>query len=595
MPVLTVRNHSFSNVDSIKTVHMHLDLEVDFRNRELRGKAVLDIENPHQCPYLILDTRQLIISRVLLEDSAETAWSLGPEKETFGQALVIQIEKNTRKVAVYYKTDPDAEALMWLKPEQTAGGKHPFLFTQSQAILARTWMPCMDLPSVRCTYTARIRCDKRYLALMSAENPSANNGQGVYEFRMEQPVPSYLMALAVGDISFRKIDDKCGVYAEPEMLEKAYNEFVSLPSMIGSAEKLYGKYEWGRYDLLVLPPSFPFGGMENPRLTFVTPTIISGDRSLVALVAHELAHSWSGNLVTNASWEDFWLNEGFTVYFEERIMEEVYGKDYADMLACISYWELQTTLKDFMISAPGDTKLKLNLTGRNPDDGVSDIAYVKGSLFLKYLEHLYGRKAWDIFLKSYFSAYKWKTITTEEFLEYLRQNLIEKYPGKNPDLKEWVYGIGLPESCPSIQSAQFVRVGSMADRLNTIKDPGSLDTAGFTTHHWLHLLRNLQPDSVQNLMGALDSMYGFSKSGNSEILCDWFLLSVRTGYQPAYPYLKQFLQSVGRRKFLKPLYEELSATDEGLKFAKEVYQEARESYHAVSRNTIEQILSIRKQ
>lgn len=592
MPDLIVRNHSFSNYDSVTLKHIYLSLNVDFEKKKLQGKAVLHINNASGCAFLILDTRQLTIEKVLLEDSVSTAWSLGKEQPHVGQALVISIAANTRKVAVYYHTDPAAEALMWLEPEQTFGKKHPFMFTQSQAILARTWVPCMDAPAVKFTYSADITCEQQYLPLMSAANNFEKNKEGKYHFEMPQPIPSYLMALAVGNISFKSLGDNCGVFAEPEMLDKAAFEFSDLSRMIAGASELYGEYAWGRYDILVLPPSFPFGGMENPRLTFATPTIIAGDKSLVSLVAHELAHSWSGNLVTNATWDDFWLNEGFTVYFEERIMEKLYGVKYADMLSEISLEELHVTLEDLMSTAPGDTKLKLNLKGRNPDDGVSDIAYIKGSLFLRMLELEFGRKTWDVFLKGYFDHFKWKTVTTEQFLDYLQLNLLKVYPRKKINYQEWIYEIGLPKNCPKINSTELSRVKNMAADVNGHKDVRYIDTSGFTTHHWLHLLRNLEADSIDSIMTEIDSLYHLSQSHNAEIQCDWYILAIDNNYKPALPFMEEYLVSVGRRKFLKPIYEHLAATPEGLDLGRNIFFRAEKGYHAVSRNTIKEILKM---
>lgn len=590
MPVLSVKNHSFSNYDSITLKHMYLSLKVDFDQRILKGKAVLEIDNHSNCHYLILDTRQLVIDDVLLDDSVSAAWSLGEEVPIVGRALVIELGPKTRKVAVYYETRKDAEALMWLSPEQTLGKKHPFMFTQSQAILARTWVPCMDVPAVRYTYSADIECDKAYLPLMSASNNFKKNTTGKYHFEMPQPIPSYLMALAVGNIEFQSLSANSGVFAEPEMLKKASAEFSELPAMIDAAGKLYGEYAWGRYDVLVLPPSFPFGGMENPRLTFATPTVIAGDKSLVSLVAHELAHSWSGNLVTNRTWEDFWLNEGFTVYFEDRIMEAVYGKSYADMLMALSVGELNHTLETLMKDGPGDTKLKLNLKNRNPDDGVSDIAYVKGAMFLKYLEGLYGRKVFDDFLNAYFNHFKWQTVTTEEFIEYFK-NHMSKWPKIKPELDAWIYEVGLPASCPKIVSAELNRVEVMANSINTEKSLKALDTANFTTQHWMHLLRHLEADSIKDLMPEMDKAYQLSASTNSEIQCDWYLLCISADYKAADPYLEAYLMSVGRRKFLEPLYERLVLTPEGKEKASVIFRKANVGYHAVSRNTIKEILA----
>ncbi|MBL0317256.1 MAG: hypothetical protein IPP69_16430 [Flavobacteriales bacterium] len=302
-------------------------------------------------------------------------------------------------VEIDYKTSPDAEALLWVE------GEKPFLFTQSQAILARTWVPCQDSPGVRITYNADVTVPSDLMALMSAENPQQKSSDGKYHFKMDQPIPSYLMALAVGDVVFREIGPRTGVYAIPSLADAAANEFSDMQKMVDEAEKLYGSYVWGRYDLLILPPAFPFGGMENPKLTFATPTIIAGDKSLVSLVAHELAHSWSGNLVTNSTWDDFWLNEGFTVYFEQRIMEAVYGRERSEMLATLSRQDLDATIADISTSEhPEDSKLKLALEGRSPDDGMTDIAYNKGYFFLRLIEETVGRERFDKFLKVFYNS-----------------------------------------------------------------------------------------------------------------------------------------------------------------------------------------------
>lgn len=591
MPELKVKNHTYSNYDSIQLKHIYLDLKVDFKVKQLSGKAVLDIVNASACKYLILDTKGLEIKKVLLEDSEETPWSLGPLDSLLGTPLVVEIKPQTKKVAVYYHTGENAQALMWLTPEQTSGKKYPFLFTQSQAILARTWVPCMDVPAVRFTYSADIQCDPQFLPLMSASNNFKKNKEGKYHFDMPQAIPSYLLALAVGDIEFKSLGDNCGVFAEPDMLEKSAKEFEELPAMIKEAGKLYGDYAWGRYDVIVLPPSFPFGGMENPRLTFATPTIIAGDKSLVSLVAHELAHSWSGNLVTNQTWDDFWLNEGFTVYFEDRIMEAVYGRDYADMLMELSFGELKLTLNDLMNTAPGDTKLKLKLVNRDPDEAVSDIAYVKGCMFLKMLESKFGRQKFDVFLKGYFDHFKWKTVNTEEFIGYLEENLLKNNPKIQVNYNEWIYNIGLPDNCPKVISKELAKVKEMANKVNLHKSIDAIDTAGFTTQHWMCLLRNLNADSVKGIMSEIDTVYHLTTSTNSEIQCDWYLLSISTDYQTAWPYIQSYLMNVGRRKFLQPIYTRLVQTPEGKAFALKVFEKAGPRYHSVSRTTIDEILN----
>lgn len=375
------------------------------------------------------------------------------------------------------------------------------------------------------------------------------------------------------------------------MVEKSAWEFADLKKMITSAEELYGPYAWGRYDVLVLPPSFPFGGMENPRITFATPTIIAGDRSLVALVAHELAHSWSGNLVTNATWNDFWLNEGFTVYFETRIMEKIYGRDYADMLTLLSLGELKETIKE-MGDTSRDTHLYLDLAGRDPDEGVSDIAYEKGRFFLTSIELAVGRERWDAFINKYFSTYAFQSMNTKSFLEYLEKELIKGDDKLRQQINAnaWVYGPGLPASCPDIKSVELEKAGKAADDYKSGTPAKSLNTNGWTTHHWMYFLRSLNDSLDLKKMAELDATFNFTNSGNSEIQCEWYQHAIASNYEIAFPAMEKFLMHVGRRKFLKPLYTALSKTPQGLQMGKAIYKKARPGYHAVAAQTIDGIL-----
>ncbi len=592
--------HSFARPDEVVVTHLHLDLAVSFERRQLSGSATLTIDNKTGAPQLLLDTRDLEIESVtLLPENTTTKWSLADPVPLVGQKLSVDIAPATKQVVIRYATKPSAAALQWLEPAQTAGKKHPFLFTQSQAILARTWVPCQDGPGVRMTYSARITVPPGLLALMSASNPTTPSADGVYVFRMEQPIPSYLLALAVGDIAFKPIGDRSGVYAEPSVVEKAAWELAGTEQMIEAAERLYGPYRWDRYDIIVLPPSFPFGGMENPRLTFATPTILAGDRSLVSLVAHELAHSWSGNLVTNATWNDFWLNEGFTTYFENRIMEEVEGRPYSEMLAALSLQDLRATVAD--LGATSDmTKLKLDLAGRDPDDGVSDIAYNKGALFLRHLEEKVDREVWDQFLRGWFDEHAFQSATTEEFITYLQRKLIKGNQAfeKELDLQAWIFEPGLPKSLPEIRSEEFAKVDEGVEQWKRgVKEEWSggvlrknLSASGWTTHHWLHFLKALPEKLTVAQMRVLDEAFGFTKSGNSEIQALWLQKAIASDYRAADAALEKFLTGQGRRKFLKPLYAELAKTPEGLARAKAIYAKARPMYHSVSTNTIDGIV-----
>ena len=584
--------HSYANFNDVRIKHLKLDLRVDFSDKTLDGKVDISIENYTKAKQLILDSKDLTIHKVLLEDSIQTSFSLGEKSEVFGQPLTVEVEPSTKVVSVYYTTSPDAEALQWLTPEQTLGKVHPFLFSQSQAILARSWVPCQDGPGVKFTYEATIKTDLNLIALMSAENGTTKNENGVYTFKMDQPISSYLLALTVGDLAFASTGRNSGVYAEPAMLEKSVWELNSMQSMIDSAEKLYGPYAWERYDVVILPPSFPFGGMENPRLTFATPTIIAGDRSLVALIAHELAHSWSGNLVTNETWNDFWLNEGFTVYFEQRIMEKLFGKPYEEMLTKLGMGELEATLKNLINEGNSDdTHLYLDMDGRNPVDGLTDVAYEKGRFFLQKLESVVGRERFDLFLKNYFEENKFKPMNTERFIANLNEHLLTPEEEQAVNINAWVYGPGLPDNALIPYSEELDRVeSSIAQYNNNQIKAEEIDISGYTTHHWLYFLRGLKNlDSIK--MHELDQNFNFTQTGNSEIACDWFKHCIDHQYEEAFPALNDFLIRVGRRKFLTPLYTRLAKSPQNKAWAKEVYQTARNGYHSVSYNTIDEVLN----
>jgi hypothetical protein len=380
------------------------------------------------------------------------------------------------------------------------------------------------------------------------------------------------------------------VYAEPSVLPLAAREFTDTEKMVEAAERLFGPYRWGRYDILILPPSFPFGGMENPRLTFATPTILAGDRSLVALIAHELAHSWSGNLVTNATWRDFWLNEGFTTYIERRIQEEVYGVARAAMEAVLGRQDLE---KDLARLPDQDEILHVDLTGRNPDDGFTDVPYEKGALFLRGLEEAFGRERFDRFLRGYFDRFAFRSLTTEEFRAYLQANLLgtDAQMAERVPLEEWIERPGIPASAPKPSSDSFAKVETQAEWWLSGKVPASeIETAAWTTHEWLHFLRRLPVPLEAKKMGELDRAFRLTQSGNSEILFQWLLMGIQSRYEGAYARLDEFLTEMGRRKYLKPLYEELVKTPEGRERALAIYRKARTSYHPISVEAVDKIV-----
>jgi leukotriene-A4 hydrolase len=594
--------HSYARPDSARVTHVSLDVAPDFEARRLRGTATLAVEWLPRVDTLLLDTRDLTIVRVTTLRGDSLGFIMAPSADFMGSRLAVALPAadtvaapaaaRSDTLVLQYETSPAAAALQWLTPAQTVGKRLPFLFTQGQAILTRTWVPTQDSPGIRQTYSAIVHVPPGMRAVMSAEDISRDGerdeqGRSVFRFALRQPVPPYLFALAVGDIAFRAIGSRTGVYAEPTVVERAATEFGEVDEMIAAAERLYGPYRWGRYDILVLPPSFPFGGMENPTLTFATPTVLAGDRSLVALVAHELAHSWSGNLVTNATWDDFWLNEGFTTYIEARIMEELRGRDYADMLRELGR---QNLLETVATTDSADTRLHLDLTGRDPDDATTDVAYEKGSALLQTVESVVGRERLDAWLRSYFDRNAFRPMTTEWLLEEMRASLLRPGEEERIRLEEWVYRPGIPANAPPVRSRLLAAVDSQVERWNSGIPASELAAASWSTHEWLHFLRAL-PDTVPAArIAELDRQFQLSESGNAEILQTWLVIAIRNRYEPAFPALDRFLTSQGRRKFLTPLYTELMKTAWGRTMARDIYRRARPTYHSVATGTIDGVV-----
>jgi aminopeptidase N len=580
--------HSHSQPDRVRVTHVALDLSIDHARREIAGTARLALDRRDRGSPVVLDSQGLAIERVAGTDGTPRRFDLGPADENLGSALTIALAPGDKDVAITYRTTEHADALQWLAPEQTSGKKKPFLFTQGESIFTRTWIPLQDSPGVRVTYEARVRVADGLTVVMSAEQ-LGRDADGAYRFRMTHPIAPYLIALACGDLAFEPISKRCGIWAEPSVVHAARTELADTEAMVASAESLFGPYRWGRYDLIVLPPSFPFGGMENPCLTFATPTILAGDKSLVSLVAHELAHSWSGNLVTNATWSDFWLNEGFTVYFENRIMEKVYGKERAVMEAQLDLADLEREMKDL---EPRDQVLYIDLTGRHPDDGFSGVPYTKGASLLWRIEQVFGREKFDRFLRAYFDDHAFQSITTWQFVAYLKRELFAQDPQRAAeiDLDEWLTKPGLPKDTPRPSSPALVRVDREIATWKSTRDPKAIDTGGFVTQQWLHLLEGIADALDAESMKKLDDAFHLTTTGNCEIADVWLRLAIANHYATADARLEEFLMTIGRRKYLEPLYKELAKTDAGMKRAREVYAKARPGYHAVATGTIDKIL-----
>jgi aminopeptidase N len=585
---------TFANTDAFVTEHLVLDLDVDFEAEELRGFAILTMRrlDPEKNE-VVLDTRDLSIASatVLMAGGSEPAeHRFGESHETLGTPLLITLPAGTGEqfeLVLEYSTSPNSTALQWLPPELTAGGKFPMVFSQSQAVHARSWVPLQDSPALRITYEATIRTPESLLAVMSANNNPLTPRTGEYHFDMPQPIPSYLLAIAVGNFYFAPLGDETGIYSEPELLDASVYEFADTQAMLELAEEMYGPYDWGRYDLLVLPPSFPYGGMENPRLSFITPSLLAGDRSLVSVIAHELAHSWSGNLVTNATWRDGWLNEGMTSYLESRLMEVIYNVKRVDEERVLMYRELLLDLEEVPEQMQA---LAPRLDDTTSEDFQGGIHYSKGQLFLEYLESEFGREVFDAFLESYFREYAFGTITTEEFLDYLDLELLslEDSPVTREQAEQWTYGPGLPETAIIPESENLTIAAGMARAWSE----GDIELEEVPVADWspqatIHFINSLPADLANERLAALDAGWGLSETSNAEIGRAWFIQVAERRYTDAYEELEAHLNRYGRGRLIAPVYRALAQNGEDQELAREMFERARGAYHPITAGWIE--------
>ena len=583
---------TFSNYQEVACEHLEWKASINFNDKTISGTATWTFSNPKKSNIIQLDTYDLTIEQVKI-NGIERDFSLTTLDTIYGAGLSAPLQEGDSVISIQYHTGAKATALQWLEPSQTAGKKLPYLFTQCESIHARSLLPCQDVPAIRITYNAQVNVPKGMMAVMSAKNPTTQNLSGDYSFEMEIPVPTYLIALAAGDIAYEAIDQRSGVYSEPSIVKQAAQELNDIPKMMKAAEELGGPYRWGRYDVLIAPPSFPIGGMENPRLTFATPTILAGDKSLVSLIAHEMAHSWSGNLVTNATWNDIWLNEGFTTYFERRIMEKISGKSYNDMLWELGYQDMQSDLTSLGLTDP-DTRLRIELNGRHPEEAFTNIPYEKGAVFLRMLEENMGREKFDAYLSAYFQTNAFKPMTTEACIQFMKKHLFQNDTAAYAKLHvhEWIYEPGLPQNCPHTLPERFINVGKAVQQFESGGLANSIPVQGWSTHEWLQLLRSLKHPQSLDKMNDLDTQFKLTGIGNSEIADEWYRLAISSGYEKAYPAMEEFLGHVGRKKFLEPLYMELMKTEKGQQMANTIFEKIKANYHPQTAKKIERILKV---
>lgn len=608
--------HTQSNYKDILLNHFHLCLTVDFNDKRLKG--YVDVTATALSPNttkIVLDSRNLDIKAVE-QEGKEISFSLKESPVnpgSFGSALTIALSAPLQQgektvVRILYETTQQSEAVQWLAPEQTSGKKHPFLFTQCQAIHARSLLPCQDIPRSKVPYTAEITVEHPLSALMSAilTNKHMKTDKGektmVYTFAQEIPIPSYLMALCVGMLQPRIIGPRSMVWAEEEVVDIAANEFADTEKFLKTAENITGMpYQWGRYDILVLPPSFPYGGMENPCLTFATPTLLAGDRSLAGVIAHEIAHSWTGNLVTNKTWEHFWLNEGFTRFLESKIMEAIEGPKARASQTIVGFEHLKDDI-EHMGAANPLTNLVPNLAGIDPDDAFSSVPYEKGCALLNYLEREMGEEKFREFFQSYLKQFQSSTITTVQFKDFLENFCASKNISLKMDWYAWTCTPGLPAVVLNYDTTYHDQSKALTDKwikLNTTNKFDEMkgdDYLGWSAIHQQvpfmdFLLEHVKTKGLlfESTLIKMDQLYNLTSSKNSEIRFRWQRICLQCGYEPIQSQVVDFITTQGRMKFVRPLYRDLMRVNPDL--AKSTFMKNRDMYHPIAAKMLGQDLN----
>ncbi|MBP1627767.1 MAG: Aminopeptidase [Holophagaceae bacterium] len=577
--------HSYFDALQPRTRHWDLSWNVDFQRKVIQGEVTLYLVEASRGS-LDLDTKGLSIQACTVAGQG-IPFQLGEDDPILGRRLRLELPSGTVAITIAYETSPEAIGLQWLAPEQTAGGRQPFLFSQCQAIHARTLVPCQDCAVARVSYDARVTVPAALTAVMSA-GPAGESLEGegrTFRFHMPQPIPSYLLALAVGELEGRDISPRVRVWAEPVTVDKAAWEFAGTEAFVAKAEALFGPYDWDRYDMLVLPPSFPYGGMENPRMTFLTPTLLAGDRSLVDVVAHELAHSWTGNLITNATAEHFWLNEGFTVWAERRILRVLHGAEAESLGWALGQRALEESLERFH-DQPELTLLRTHLAGVDPDDAFSSIPYEKGARFVAALERDLGEETFAAFLAAYMRRFRFQSITTEQFCDFVE----EQHPGllARVGAEAWLHQPGLPADAPVFRSARLEELTALAGGWSVGQRPAGAEAWSATELliYLQHLPREISLEGCERL----DAQLGLSQRGNYEILVEWLCIAAGSGYAAVFPKVRELLSSVGRMKYVRPLYQALGRTAAGKDLGREIFAQTSPRYHSLTRRVAQGIV-----
>jgi aminopeptidase N len=599
--------HSFANIEQFRITHIELDLRVDFRNKVLFGVAALEVKRlDPSATELVLDTRGLDIRDVSEKPSSvigalaksETTWVSRPfhldkSDPILGSPLVIELpphKRSTQTIKIEYVTSPDSASLHWLDDAHTAGKHHPLMYTLSAPIGARGWIPLQDSALMRITYAAVIHTDDDLLAVMDARNDPDVKHNGNYAFVNRDAMPPSRMALAVGDLRFKATGPRTGVYAEKPLLADAAKEFADTETLLKTAETLFGPYRFERCDLVVLPPPFPLAEVGNPRAPFISSTVVTGDRSEEAVVARAVVQAWAGDLVSGATPRDAWIDAGLAIYMQNRLVREVYG----DARVTADRVVAEHSVREDLAQMPKPDQA-LAVDQRDKDPAVSrHAADEKGGLLFTFLDGKFGRERLDAFLQGYFDHFAFKSITTEEFLGYLEQNLLDRFPGivSAAQVEAWVEEPGLPQDAPVLAVSLYESVDAARSAWLAGKVPAKkLDTRGWTTPQWTHFLDGMPGPLRRDQMSDLDQAFGFTRTANAEIASSWFVLVIKSGYQPSYARLEEFLASNGRQTLLVPLYTELMKTPGGEVLAMRVFALARPAYQAHTAAALEAIVN----
>ena len=591
--------NTFSNYDIIFQTNINVHFIVDFDNKKVDGEVTISFKALEDGEVIILDTKSLIIKSIKDNTGNELDFKLDNYYRLESHGVPLKIYKEYSKddtfdITIEYSTTKDCMAIDWLEPEQTSGGKYPFMYSQCQSILCREMLPIQDTPAVKMPVQISITVPEELIGLAAGlfveEINNGNNKTFIYA--LDIPIPSYLIAIAAGDIGSQNVSERCTIYAEKTVVEKAAWEFSDTEKFLKIAENYIGEYVWEQYNILVLPPSFPFGGMENPTLTFLTPSLIAGDKSLVSVVAHEISHSWTGNLVTNENWPDFWLNEGFTMFIERKILSSHKDKDMAKLDAMVGLSNLKADIIAF-----GESKsfssLEPNLLGRNPDDAFNKVPYEKGFNLLYYLENKVNNDdIFQKFMRSYIDKFKKgvvKYMDFRTFFETFIKNNVKDWEKilNDIDWDTWVFAPGFPpvendfsnkyadEVDQAVKDFYENKLGD--DFVKKFKDWFTLLKQNF-----LNKIKEsdieLSETQLEFLNEKLELIQG---KYNVEVSCSYYLTvlyhgTLSTKFEES---LVDFLGKHGRINYIRPLFSALARRNKEL--AIKTLDKYRNFYHSI--------------